>query len=274
VTAGNAGAVVTWSVPVSDNGSAVTGYAVTPYAAGVARPVQTFPPTATTGSVTGLTNGLAYAFKVAAGNANGTGTFGAASTPALTIGAPTAPTTPSATPGNGTAVVAWHAPVSNNGSAVTRYLVVPYRNGVAQPLRSFAATPLTQTITGLANGSPYTFRIAAANARGTGISIATTAITVGAPIAPTAVHGTMGPNAGQATVRWTAPASNSGAAITGYVVIPYTGGTAGAAQMFASTATMEFVSGLTPGNYTFTVAATNSRGLGAASAPSSTVSVT
>ena len=67
-------ATVTWSPPASNGGSSLTGYVVTPYKGATAQAPQTFQSTATTQTVTGLTNGTAYGFKVAAVNSAGTGT--------------------------------------------------------------------------------------------------------------------------------------------------------------------------------------------------------
>ena len=258
-----------WTAPASENGSPVTGYVVTPYLGGVARPVQRFPASPFAAIVTGLVNSSAYTFRVAATNANGDGLLSPASVQVV-IGAPTSPTTVVAIPGNGAATITWHAPVSNNGSAVTHYLIAPYRNGVAEPVRTFGPTPLTQTLTGLANATPYVFRIAAMNARGTGISVATSAIQVGAPVAPTSVIATAG--VASASVHWNAPSTNNGSAVNGYVVTPFLGGVAGTPQTFASNATTQAVTGLTTGlSYTFTVAASNARGVGPASAASNAV---
>ena len=69
---GNGSAVVSWTAP-ANNGSAITGYVVTPYIGFIAQPARTFNSTATTQTITGLTNGTTYMFKVAAKNANGTG---------------------------------------------------------------------------------------------------------------------------------------------------------------------------------------------------------
>jgi phospholipase C len=62
-----------WKPPISNGGSPVTGYIVTPRAGGSALAPQLFGASATTGTVTGLTNGQAYTFTVAAVNAVGTG---------------------------------------------------------------------------------------------------------------------------------------------------------------------------------------------------------
>jgi hypothetical protein len=69
--AGDGDATVSWSPPVFDGGSAVTGYVVTPYIGYFALAPQTFSSTATTQVVTGLVNGTTYRFRVRAVNAVG-----------------------------------------------------------------------------------------------------------------------------------------------------------------------------------------------------------
>jgi len=68
-------AVVQWTAPDNDGSSPTTGYEVTPFLGDAAQTPQVFDTTATTETVTGLTNGKTYQFKVAAENANGTGAF-------------------------------------------------------------------------------------------------------------------------------------------------------------------------------------------------------
>ncbi|HTK16866.1 MAG TPA: fibronectin type III domain-containing protein [Acidimicrobiia bacterium] len=266
---GNASATVKWTVPASNGGSTINGYVITPYLAGAAQPARTFNSTSTTEIVTGLTNLKWYSFQVQARNAWGLSAKSVA-TAAIVVGLPTAPTKVRAVGGDRRATVSWTAPASNGGFAITAYVVTPYVGSTAQPKRVFNSTATTQVITGLTNGTTYTFKVAARTANGTGLrSVATTPVTVGAPLAPTAVTATAGPQ--RATVHWTAPANN-GSAITGYVITPYKAGVAQAPRNFASNATTQVVTGLTSGaSYTFKVAAENARGTGPQSAASNAV---
>jgi hypothetical protein len=74
------------------------------------------------------------------------------------------------------------------------------------------------------------------------------------------------------TVSWTAPSSDGGTPVTGYVVTPYIAGLAQPPVPFNSTATIQTISRLTNGvTYTFTVAASNAAGTGPESDPSNPV---
>jgi hypothetical protein len=79
-TAGNASATVSWTAP-ANGGSPISSYAITPYIGSTAQTPTTITgsPPATGATVTGLSNGTAYTFKVTATNAVGTGPASAAS---------------------------------------------------------------------------------------------------------------------------------------------------------------------------------------------------
>jgi hypothetical protein len=87
--------------------------------------------------------------------------------------APGAPTAVTATAGNGSASVSWTAP-SNGGSPITGYTVTPYIGSAAQtPVIVTGSPPATSTtVTGLTNGTTYTFTVSATNAIGTGAASA------------------------------------------------------------------------------------------------------
>jgi YVTN family beta-propeller protein len=162
-TAGNAQATVTFTPPVSDGGSAITGYTVLSNpAGGVDSNAGT---TGTSHVVTGLTNGVAYTFTVTAANAQGTGPASTASnsvTPATVPGAPTGAT---AAAGNTQATVTFTAPASNGGSAITGYTVTSNPAGGVDI--NAGTTGTSHVVTGLINGTAYTFTVTATNAAGT-----------------------------------------------------------------------------------------------------------
>ncbi len=203
-TPGDTSAYLAWSPPSSNGGSAIIGYVITP-SSGSPRTVGDV----TSDSITGLTNGTAYTFTVAAINAAGTGSASVASnsvTPEASITAPGTPTNVVATPGDTSAYLAWSPPSSNGGSAIIGYVITP-SSGSPRTVGDVTS----DSITGLTNGTAYTFTVAAINAAGTGsASVASNSVTPEAPtpVTPTPVAPT--PPAGS-----TSHASGSSASSTG-----------------------------------------------------------
>ncbi len=76
---------------------------------------------------------------------------------------PGTPTGAKATAGNSKAIVSWAAPAENGGSSITSYSVSANIGGVA--VTTVGGT--TATVSGLTNGTSYTFRVTATNAVGT-----------------------------------------------------------------------------------------------------------
>ncbi len=165
----NGTATFSWTAP-SNGGSPIQGYVITPYIGAVAQPEAIYNSTATTQTVFGLTNGTTYTFKVAAFNAIGTGPQSAA-TNAVTPGAvPSAPAIATAVSGNQQVTLSWTAPTLNAGRPLLGYIVTPYIGATPQTARTFPSTDTTQVITGLTNGTTYTFKVAGYNSLGTGAS--------------------------------------------------------------------------------------------------------
>jgi hypothetical protein len=164
---GDGRATVQWAKTGFIGAARITRYAVMPFLGTHALAAHTFNSAATSEVVTGLSNAKSYRFKVIATNAVGTSQASALS-PAVTIGTPSAPRSPSAVPFDGVVKLNWLAPITDNGGPITGYTVTPYIAGQAQPALAFPATPTTQGIKGLTRGKKFAFMLAARNSRGLG----------------------------------------------------------------------------------------------------------
>lgn len=168
--AGDAQLTASWTAPSS--GGAPTSYVAT------ASGGKTCTTATTSCTITGLTNGTAYTVTVVAKNSGGDSAPSSPSS-AVTPTAPTAPAAPtavSATAGDASAAVTWTAPSDNGGSAITGYTVT------SDPDAKTCTTATTScTVSGLTNGTAYTFNVTATNAAGT-----SAASTPSAAVTPTA----------------------------------------------------------------------------------------
>jgi hypothetical protein len=277
VVAGNAKVSVTWDDPASTGGSPITDYVVqtssdnganwTTFDDGVG--------TTTSATVTGLTNGTTYVFRVAAQTVYGRGVFTTASPQAMPVGQPDAPTGVVGVIGNQSVSLTWVAPGAN-GSPITDY-VVQYssNNGTTwTPFNDGVATATSATVTGLTNGTAYVFRVAAANLIGqsgwSAVSVAVTPLRVAS--APTLTSPVSGDS--QVALAWMTPADNGGSPITDYLV-QYSSNSGSTWTTFndgVGTATSATVTGLTNGTaYVFQVAAVTAAGPGIFSTPTASV---
>ena len=159
---GDTQATVTFTAPTSDGGSAVTKYTATSTPGGFTGTLAQ----AAGGSitVTGLTNGTAYTFNVTATNAVGTSGPSLDSSPVTPAVAPDAPTNVTAVAGSGQATVSFDSPISNGGSAITEYTATSTPGGFIGTLAQAAGGSIT--VTGLTNGTAYTFNVTATNTVG------------------------------------------------------------------------------------------------------------
>ena len=250
---------LSWTAATDNVG--VTGYKV--YRGGVQIGTSTTP----TYSDSGLTAGTSYSYVVyaldAAGNVSAASNTATVTTPATVPGAPTAA---SAIAGDTTATVSFVAPSSNGGATITSYKVTASPGGLTA---TGTISPIT--VSGLTNGTSYSFTVVAINSVGS--SVASLPSNSVAPVHPATVPGAptsviaVASNT-SAKLTFTAPASNGGATITGYTVTSTPGNVTASGASSPIT-----ITGLVNGtSYTFTVKATNSVGNSAASLPSNAVS--
>ena len=111
------------------------------------------------------------------------------------VGAPTAPlqvTGATASTGNGQVALSWTAPGSG-GSAITDYVIEQSTDGGStwSTLSDGTSTATSYTVTGLTNGTSYSFRVSAKNNIGTGTVSATVSATPAVP-APSGAGGSGG----------------------------------------------------------------------------------
>jgi hypothetical protein len=163
--AGNAQALVPFTAPASNGGSAITLYTATSTPGGKTGTVSA--PGDGTITVSELTNGTPYTFTVSATNAGGMGAASEAYIPVTPATVPDAPTIGTATVGNAQATVTYSTPGSNGGSPITAYTAYSWVGGTAGPYFNQAGSG-TINVTGLTNGTAYTFTVTATNAMGTG----------------------------------------------------------------------------------------------------------
>ena len=259
-TRGNAQATVAWTDGAS-NGSAITSQTIYVYSG--ASLVST--KTNCSGSpctVTGLSNGTSYTFKVSDTNDVGEGAQSDPSSAVTPAAVPSAPAITSATRGNTQATIAW-TDGSSNGSAISSQTIYIYSGGsLVSTKTNCSASPCT--VTGLTNGTSYTFKVSDTNDVGEGaLSSASSAVTPATyPGAPQNV--TVVAAGGQAVVSWTPPTSNGGSSIISYSVS--TGAHSCSYTISSPETDTCTITGLTNGSsYTFSVTATNGVGTGSTS---------
>jgi len=281
-TSRNTSLGVTWVAPANNGGSNIIEYIVkysSNNGAAWTRYMPSSPITATSCTVTGLTNGTAYVIKVIAQNAVGISLPSANSapaTPAVTV--PDSPTSVVATSGNTSLGVTWVAPASDGGSNIIQYIVKYSSNNGASWTRYKPSSPITATsctVTGLTNGTAYVIKVIAQNAVGISLPSANSAPATPAtvPDSPTSVVATSGNTS--LGVTWVAPASDGGSNIIQYIVKYSSNNGASWTRYKPSspiTATSCTVTGLTNGTaYVIKVIAQNAVGISLPSANSAPV---
>ncbi|MTA27759.1 MAG: hypothetical protein F2562_02750, partial [Actinobacteria bacterium] len=231
---GNRQATLSWTAPTNTSGFTLTGYQIERSVNGTSWTIDSYT-SATSSTITNLTNGVLYYFRVTAyvngGPAASPGGLGVVSAAASTtpMTAATAPTAFSAVRGNGSVALSWQSPQDPGGAPVTAYQISQCTASTTVACSSTAqyttivpstnSTGTTHTVSGLTNGTNYFYTVAAITNFGVGTSTnvyATNATPGGTASAPTLLDAV--PGDGRATVTWSAPADNGGYTLTGYKV--------------------------------------------------------
>jgi hypothetical protein len=259
-TAGDHDAVVSFAVP-SDGGDSVDLYTVTASPGGAQASSASSPIT-----VTGLTNGTTYTFKVTAANGAGTGQASSASNGVIPGTAPTVPTAVHAVSGStkiktGPLTVTYKTPASNGGPPITRYTArcSSSNGGATRTGTHSGATAAPIAVASVTTGKTYTCTVTATNAIGTSLASAKSpAVIAGAPAAPAKVTA-IRVASGRLKVSFM-PGANNGSPVTSYNA-SCASGNGGVTRAKSGTGSPLTVTGLTVGkSYTCTVTATNARG--------------
>jgi fibronectin type 3 domain-containing protein len=162
-TPGNTQVSLSWTAPASNGGSAITGYTATASPGGATCTTGG----ATTCTITGLTNGTSYSISVTATNAAGTGP-GSNVLTATPRTVPGAPQNLTAAPHKSKGVnLAWSAPSTNGGSAITGYKI--YRrtsSGSFVQVATVNASTITYHDTTTTKGAQYFYVVRATNTAG------------------------------------------------------------------------------------------------------------
>jgi len=235
-TVGSLQVTINWTPPTSDGGSAITSYQIQWRPVVQAEPSWTIINKLSTDRshvITGLSNNNRYTYSIRAVNAVGNGPwylniddeYELFRPLAATATAPAQVGTVTATAGDGNVALSWSAP-NNGGATISEYDVEYSTDGNNWTLYLDGTLSATsRTVSGLTNGTQYSFRVRAENSVGAGdwsatVTATPTAPTLtvpGAPGTPTYTvtnNGIPSGGSGSIVFSWTAP--TTGGAVATY----------------------------------------------------------
>ena len=201
-----------------------------------------------TSVIQGLSSDIFYDFTITASSSVENSTASISSQQVIFLSALTNIT---AVSGVESATISWENDyISDEQDTITRYVITSSPGSITSTIND--GTVSNGIITGLTNGTSYTFTVTAYNDYSTVTSSSSASIIpIGIPSDPQNVSVSSTPNTNTVVVSWSAPADNGGASLT-YTIIGSNGAT-----KTTSSLTTNFT-GLTPGSsYTFDIVANN-----------------
>lgn len=248
---------LSWNASLNNGGYKISNYVVT-ITTGSRN--TTYSTSNLTITISELLPGTTYIIMVVSVNING-----ATSAPSSSITLTTKTTTPdpptniTGLPSNGTIVLSWIEPINKGGTPITYYTIISRINNRTTLVPTNLLPTNSAVITGLTNGTPYTFEIISTNINGDSLrSLPSPSITpiITVPDPPTNI--TVIPGNNIATVSWDEPINYGGTPIISYKVTALPGNIIVTINGTLNTAT---VSGLMNGiSYCFLVVASNAAG--------------
>ena len=183
---GNGAITLSWEPPNRNGGAPITGYRVD-----VSTDQETWTEVAssvsgTTYAPTGLTDGIRYAYRVAAINSFGRGRWSDTATAITRVAAPGAPINLVLTPFGAFNNVVWKAPVSDGGAAITGYRVEVSTDEETWTELASSVSVRAYLHEGVTIGTTYYYQVTARNSIGLGATSDTASVTARVTHVPSA----------------------------------------------------------------------------------------
>lgn len=223
--------------------------------------------------VSGLQGGTEYTFRVRA-NADGVLSSWSTAVAATPITEPAPAPKPTHTNNKLSVTVRWTEPASDGGTAITSYVVTEVNSGTS---KSTTPTTFSAQFDDLTAGSDVKFNVRSINDINTTGSVSQNSTESTLPNVPAQVSGVSVNETTQkdeVAVNWSAPAARGSAILSYTVYLRQAGRDIQTKEMSDATATSHVFSGLSAGQYSAQVLATNAIGVGARSVESTSVTIT